>query len=329
MPWSVKKDDRCPTEKPWGVVKDDGDELVACHASEDDAKKQQAALYANEPQRSIEFTNEPTERSDPMPEDEPIPPADIRRATSNLRVEDEGMADGRLGTLYGTVARYGEWAEVDSAVEGHFMESIERGAFTKTFGENRQRMQVIYDHGLDRSIGRKPMGPLEDVFENSDDTITYRAKLLDTSYNRDLLPALKEPGVMGSSFHARDLKGVYRSQRTVKASDYNPKGLAERVIREMRVIELGPTPFPVYAGTSAVARSITDEYAVARIWAEDPEAIDRLLSHVRKAQDALQPGAEAEPHSVERSRVEPTGQRFTTRFKSSEEFIEWLETQTS
>jgi hypothetical protein len=48
MPWHVIKSDRCPTAKPWAVVKDASGEIVACHASQDGAAAQVRALYANE-----------------------------------------------------------------------------------------------------------------------------------------------------------------------------------------------------------------------------------------------------------------------------------------
>lgn len=50
MPWDVKKDDRCPSSKPWAVVNADNNRLVACHVDKDSARQQQKALYANVPE---------------------------------------------------------------------------------------------------------------------------------------------------------------------------------------------------------------------------------------------------------------------------------------
>lgn len=47
MPWIVKKTDQCEKSKPWGVFNQATGRLVACHATQESAKKQQAALYAN------------------------------------------------------------------------------------------------------------------------------------------------------------------------------------------------------------------------------------------------------------------------------------------
>lgn len=49
MPWSISEHhDECPSDESWAVVKDDTDEVVGCHSSNDDAKSQLAALNAAE-----------------------------------------------------------------------------------------------------------------------------------------------------------------------------------------------------------------------------------------------------------------------------------------
>ncbi len=49
MPWHiVERDSGCPVGKPWGVRKDDDDELEGCHTSRARASAQVAALYASE-----------------------------------------------------------------------------------------------------------------------------------------------------------------------------------------------------------------------------------------------------------------------------------------
>lgn len=49
MPWVVTVDGRCPTDKPWAVLKQTDGSIVACHPTKDKADAQQKALYANEP----------------------------------------------------------------------------------------------------------------------------------------------------------------------------------------------------------------------------------------------------------------------------------------
>ena len=48
MPWHIAKGHGCSGAKPWAVVKDSDGSKVGCHATEESAKAQLAALYASE-----------------------------------------------------------------------------------------------------------------------------------------------------------------------------------------------------------------------------------------------------------------------------------------
>jgi HK97 family phage prohead protease len=203
--------------------------------------------------------------------------------STEFRAADPDAEDGRLGTIFGRMANYNVWAEVRSRTEGHFLERVAPGAFTKTFAENRSRMRLIYDHGQDAHVGRNTLGPLEEI---SDDQtgLDYSGHLIDTDYNRNrILPQLKA-GVLGSSYRFDTVKDSWK--QSPGRSAHNPDGLPERTVIEAKVIELGPTPFPVYDGTSAGVRSLTDEY----------------LANVLDVPAALPVEPEASPQSDEGSR---------------------------
>lgn len=168
-------------------------------------------------------------------------------------------ADGSK-TLHGYFARFGEWTEISSVSEGRFREQIAPGAFRKTFSENRQNMKVLFDHGHDPSIGNKPLGPIRTLEEDAEGA-RYEVDLLDTSYNRDLIPAL-ERGLLGASFRFRVMREEIKDN--VDPSDDNPHGLPERTIREAQVMEFGPVVFPAYAGATAGVRSLTDRMVLRR-----------------------------------------------------------------
>lgn len=214
----------------------------------------------------------------------------------------EPADDGRIGTIVGRLATYNQWAEVNSLVEGHFMERTLPGAFTKTFAENRARMQIIYDHGMDPHVGRKPLGPLESVVEDVR-SIEYVGALLDTSYNRDLLPGLRA-GVYGSSYRFDVPKDKDDWNYSPGRSDYNPQGLPERSIREIKVKEFGPTPFPVYDGTSSGVRSATDDYLKRQLIPADRA---EEAPHSEPADTPVQETPEAPPEpEKEEPGAEPT-----------------------
>src|SRR6266576_1427102 len=156
-----------------------------------------------------------------------------------LRSEDDGMP-----TLVGQLAVFDEWTEINSKAEGHFLERIAPGAFDKTISENRDRMRVLFQHGKDPQIGDKPLGPIGSL-EADTQSVRSEVPLLDTSYNRDLLPGL-QAGLYGSSFRFEVLR-EQRNREPAK-SDYNPRGIQERTVKEVRMAEFGPVTFPAYAG---------------------------------------------------------------------------------
>jgi len=251
-------------------------------------------------------TTEPTEEAVP----EELPPRDyvVRAQFAETASVDE---DGDKNIMRGYLGNFEEWATVDSRIEGQFVERILPGAFKRTIEHNRARLRVIYDHGQDPRFGRHPLGPLLDIREGQRGA-EYEAELLDTSYNRDLIPGLRA-GMYGSSYKFRAVK----FDRTVRppASDHNPDRWEERSIRELEMVELGPTPFPIYASTYAGMRSMTDEFR-ARQLGIDPEQLPDL-------HPALPDGPDSP--SVESTRAEGAIQpEPVRRFRSREEYLEWL-----
>lgn len=191
----------------------------------------------------------------------------VRAVMPGPELRDDGE-DGR--TLHGHFAVFDNWTEIDSIWEGNFLERIAPGAFKKTFAE--QTPKVLYDHGQDPSIGNKPLGPIKSLSEDERGA-SYEVELLDTSYNRDLIPALRA-GLLGASFRFRVMREDI--DKEPGESDHNPKGLPERTIREAKVMEFGPVTFPAYKEATAGVRSLTDEY-IMRGFLEHPERLRALL----------------------------------------------------
>lgn len=187
-------------------------------------------------------------------------------------VELRAAEDGNGKTLRGHFSVFNEWTEIRSIWEGNFMERIAPGAFKKTFQENARNIKVLFDHGHDPSIGNKPLGPIRSL-EEDELGARYEVDLLDTSYNRDLLPGL-EAGLYGASFRFRVMREDINDDPG--ASDHNPAGLPERTIKEVSVAEFGPVTFPAYASATAGVRSLTDEMVVRRLM-ENPDELRSLL----------------------------------------------------
>lgn len=245
----------------------------------------------------------------------------------------EASADGGAGmpTMTGHFSTFGDWYEVDSLIEGHFLESIGRKAFDKTIAESRSQMKVLYDHGQDPQIGQKILGPIEELRTDRVGP-AYTVPLFDTSYNRDLAPGLVA-GVYGSSFRFMVEKDTW--DHTPARSEHNPDALPERVITEARVYEFGPVTFPANPKATANARSTTDAYYQR---SRDPESFETLLRSAQSARtsvpaEAAAPAVEPPSDTPEPPAPEPprtdTPQPVNPRFRTRQEYLQWLRSQAS
>lgn len=214
-----------------------------------------------------------------------LPDLDLVRAVPTCvrtqRAADEG-ADAAAETATGMpvmVVRFSAfdtWYEIDSWWEGRFLERTARGAFTKTIKENRDNVKVLYDHGFDFQVGNKVLGTIEDLREDPDSPVG-EVPLFDTSYNRDLLPGI-EAGAYGSSFRMRVIKDEWNDEPGRSA--YNPDGIPERTIKEVRLFEFGPVTWPANPDATAGVRCLTDAY-YERLRSRDPKVVDELRSRLQ------------------------------------------------
>lgn len=154
--------------------------------------------------------------------------------------------------LIGHFAVFNTWAPINSRREGRFLEKIAPGALRRSITEGRSNIRVMLEHGQDPTVGLKPLGVVEDLREDARGA-AYAVDLFDTSYVRELLPAL-EAGQYGASFRFE----VQREEfvQFPGRSTHNPDGLAERTITEANVHEFGPVCFPAYSTASAYVRSL-------------------------------------------------------------------------
>jgi HK97 family phage prohead protease len=185
-------------------------------------------------------------------------------------VEVRAAEDGGMPTLHGHFAVFNTPTEINSWMEGNFMERIAPGAFKKTFRE--QTPKVLFQHGQDPQIGDKPLGTIESLAEDVTGA-AYEVRMLDTAYNRELLPGL-EAGLYGASFRFRVMREEVVDKPGVSAD--NPNGLPERTIKEAQVMEFGPVTFPAYAEATAGVRSLTDRFLFDAI-ERDPQRAQELI----------------------------------------------------
>ena len=133
----------------------------------------------------------------------------VRTGSAPVQVRAEDGAP--LGTLVGEFSVFNEWYEINSYWEGHFIERLAPGAFKRTINNRsgQSPVRVILEHGFDPTVADKPLG-VPTTLEERATGVYAETPLFDTSYNRDLAPALAG-GAYGQSFRfqpLRDQKGL-------------------------------------------------------------------------------------------------------------------------
>jgi HK97 family phage prohead protease len=193
-------------------------------------------------------------------------------ATPEFRAAAPAADGDSLGTLVLRFSTFDRWYPVSSMWEGDFLERTRPGSFRQTIKDDIGGMRSLFDHGFDPQIGNKVLGPIEGLREEPDSPVG-EVPLFDTSYNRDLLPGLRA-GVYGSSFRFRVLGESWDDEPD--PSEHNPKGLPERSITRIHLMEFGPVTFPANPDAtaemnSAGVRSVTDQF-YDRLRARDTQA---------------------------------------------------------
>jgi HK97 family phage major capsid protein len=214
----------------------------------------------------------------------------------------DGVADP-LGTMVGHFSVFGEWYEINSWFEGHFVERLEIGAFKRTI-KNRSGqspIRVLLEHGFDPVVGDKPLG-VPDVLEERDNGPYAETPLLDTSYNRDLAPALAA-GAYGQSFRFQVMRDEFVEPGGEGFDESVPKkwaDLPQRTITEVRLIEFGPTVFPASPATNSTTglRSTTDSF-YERLRRRDPTAYDDAVARSQTLRAPQTPDADPAPGQPE------------------------------
>jgi HK97 family phage prohead protease len=158
------------------------------------------------------------------------------------------LVEGGDGTarLSGIAVPFGKWTEVNSKVEGHFLERFVRGAFTQTLKEDRAHMRVLFQHGQDAVVGLRPIASIERLEETARG-LEFEVALLDTNYNKEILPGI-ERNQYGVSVSFKVM--AEHLERNPLPSRYNPAGIPERTVQGARLFEFSVVTFAQYKDTA-------------------------------------------------------------------------------
>lgn len=199
---------------------------------------------------------------------------DLRATQNGDGPEDAPAEDSEPRSIPVMTVRFsvfGAWYEIDSFFEGRFLERTAPGSFKKTIGERASQVKVLFNHGQEFDVGDKILGRVS-LLEERDEGPYGEVQLLDTSYNRDLIPGLRA-GVYGSSFMFNVIQDEWNMEP--ERSEFNPDGIPERTIKEVRLLEFGPVTWPASPSATAGLRSHTD-HLIDGIRSRSPERFERL-----------------------------------------------------
>jgi HK97 family phage prohead protease len=121
-------------------------------------------------------------------------------------------------TLVGWAAVFNKWSEINSAIEGRFLERLVPGSFARTLARDRAGIRALFEHGRDPQIGNRPLGT-PTVLREDELGVGYEVPLLPTSYNADLEPGLRA-GVYSASFRFQVQREQWRERP--ERSTFNP-----------------------------------------------------------------------------------------------------------
>lgn len=237
------------------------------------------------------------------------PPRDgIVRATTGS-IELRSVDGDPREHMVGHFAPFDEWTEIDSLVEGRFMEQFVRGSFTKTFSDHTPK--VLFQHGMDPALHNKPIG-IPEVLREEELGAYYDVPLFAGLPELFMEGLRSDPPAYGASFRFRVMREEIDEEP--ERSDHNPDGLPERTVKEADVMEFGPVTFPAYAGATAGVRSMTDEFVFAD-FASDPKRLVDLIEHIRATRSEERP----QDHAPSDAGHPPTSERRVPLFGQDED----------
>lgn len=211
--------------------------------------------------------------------------------TLEVRAEDDTPP-----TLTGHFAVFNTSTVIRSWLEGTFRERIAPGAFTKTIAERAADVRCIYEHGRDGTFGNKPLGAITALRED-DQGAYYEVELFDNQLNRDHIIPPARAGQLGASFAFEVLSDDWDDQP-------EDEGLPIRTIREVRLHEFGPCPFPAYADATAAVR--TAQRNLDRLTPEQVDRLTQILDTTRTVEGAAA-GTPREPSPSSPTETPPIG----------------------
>lgn len=207
----------------------------------------------------------------------------------DLTIRSDG--DGRTVEAY--AAAFNVPAEIRDS-DGHYIETLTRGAFSKTIADKGTSFGVFYNHA--RTLHGTPDGnlsvpigvPLEAPVQDTHGVFTV-TRYLDNPLADSILDGIKQRAIRGQSFSGRFIKST-RTRATARG------GLPSIARSEVDMTEYGPTVFPAYKEAHMVGTRSVDQFLaeLAQIPPEDLERFRQMLGIATPLEPAGAAGTSSE-----------------------------------
>lgn len=166
-----------------------------------------------------------------------------RRFTADTKIELRAAADGKgPGTVVGRAIVYNSRSE---KLFGKFYERIKPGAFDRSFGQKRMRLN--FEHIQHATLGTERAGTLR--VNPGPEGVDFECDLPDTTFGRDAAALIERGDLAGCSFEFREAKWEWR--------DLDDDEVEGDVV-EGTVDNLTLTVNPAYPETTTALRSLDE-----------------------------------------------------------------------
>jgi HK97 family phage prohead protease len=143
------------------------------------------------------------------------------------------------GIIFGLAIPYNKVTTIGDMAHGGFREQIAPGSTTKSIKEGD--IVALFNHNSGQPLGRTSAGNLK--LTNATRGVEPELKPSDTSYSKDLAQLVKDKVIRGWSFGFEVIKDEWTDDEGRESNEYTG---TNRVIREMKLIEVSPVTFPAY-----------------------------------------------------------------------------------
>lgn len=165
-----------------------------------------------------------------------LPEIETRSTSGPVEASEDGMH------FSGYAIRFGEDARISDGRGGFFYERVDPDVVLRTDGA-----VAFWNHNPDIVLGSTRAGTQR--LTRDAKGIRNEVDLPDTSWGRDVAVLVRRGDVAGQSF-------AFKVNANGDSWERRTDGISQRTLKDMTVIETGPTPLPAYVGTTAMMRSL-------------------------------------------------------------------------